>query len=322
MVNSNSPDSVVSYYHRIVGKPFLPPMWALGWHQSKYCLRTALEHKDVVDKYNQYRIPLDVQWADIDYMDQYKDFTVDFKNFGNLTSYTQEFLKQANNLKFVPILDAAIAYRQNDGYRTFTEGRDKNVFLKALDKNEIFQGRAWPNEVAFPDFTNPNTSEWWQYELTQFYKELVEFDGLWLDMNEPSNFCNGPCVEKQRVVDTMQNDFYYTPSGRDLESRTIPIDLKHYNGYTQLDAHNYFGSMQTQATFGWFKDPKQNIQRKRPFIISRSSFPGQGKYSGKWLGDNTASYEDMQRSVTGTMMMNIFGIPFSGADICGYQMRE
>jgi alpha-glucosidase (family GH31 glycosyl hydrolase) len=120
----------------------------------------------------------------------------------------------------------------------------------------------------------------------------------------------------------MQNNFYYTPSGRDLESRTLPIDLKHYNGYTQLDAHNYFGSLQSQSTFGWFKDPKQNIERKRPFIISRSSFPGQGKYTGKWLGDNSATYEDMQRSVTGTMMMNIFGIPFSGADICGYQMRE
>jgi alpha-glucosidase (family GH31 glycosyl hydrolase) len=145
MVNSNSPDSVISYYHRIVGKPFLPPMWALGWHQSKYCLRNVAEHKDVVDKYNQYRIPLDVQWADIDYMDEYKDFTVDFKNFGNLTSYAKEFLQQANHLKFVPIVDAAIAYRENDGYRTFTEGKDRNVFMKALDRNEVFQGRGWPN---------------------------------------------------------------------------------------------------------------------------------------------------------------------------------
>jgi len=281
-------------------------------------LRNVGEHKDVVDKYNQYHIPLDVQWADIDYMDEYKDFTVDFKNFGNLTSYAKEFLQQANHLKFVPIVDAAIAYRENDGYRTFTEGKDRNVFMKALDRNEVFQGRGWPNEVAFPDFTNPNTSDWWQYELTQFHKEMVEFDGLWLDMNEPSNFCNGPCVEKQRVLDTMQNNLFYTPSGRDLESKTLPIDLKHYNGYSQLDAHNYYGSMQTQATFGWFKDPKENIERKRPFIISRSTFPGQGKYAGKWLGDNAATYEDMQRSVTGTMMMNIFGIPFSGADICGY----
>jgi alpha-glucosidase (family GH31 glycosyl hydrolase) len=190
--------------------------------------------------------------------------------------------------------------------------------LKALDRNEIFYGRGWPNEVAFPDFTNPNTSDWWQYELTQFHKEMVEFDGLWLDMNEFSNFCNGPCVEKQRVLDTMQNKFFYTPSGRSLEDRSLPIDLKHYNGYTQLDAHNYYGTLQTEATFGWFKDPKQNIERKRPFIIERSSFAGLGKYAGKWLGDNAATYEDMQRSVTGTIMMNIFGIPFSGADICGY----
>lgn len=94
-------------------------------------------------------------------MDNYKDFTVDFKNFGNLTSYVKEFLKKNNTIKFVPILDAAIAYRENDGYRTFTEGRDKNVFLKSAVRNEIFQAHSWTNEAAFPDFFNPNTSDWW-----------------------------------------------------------------------------------------------------------------------------------------------------------------
>ena len=151
---------------------------------------------------------------------------------------------------------------------------------------------------------------------------MVEFDGLWLDMNEATNFCNGPCVEKQRILSSMQNKFYYTPSGRSLDEISLPSELKHHNGYTQLDAHNYYGTQQTFATFGWFKDPKQNIEKKRPFIIERSSFPGLGKYAGKWLGDNAQTYEDMQRSVIGTMMMNVFGIPFAGADICGYQRRN
>lgn len=109
-------------------------MWALGWHQSKHCLRTLAEQKDVVDKYNQYRIPLDVQWVDIDYQDQYKDFTVDFKNFGDLTSYTKGFLRN-NSLKMVPIIDTGIAIRDDGTYRTYTEGSDKNVFLAITDKN-------------------------------------------------------------------------------------------------------------------------------------------------------------------------------------------
>ena len=78
MLNSNSPDSVVAYYHRIIGKPFLPPLWALGWHQGKKCLSTVDQYKQVVEAYNTHRIPLDAQWGDIDYMDMNRDFTVDF----------------------------------------------------------------------------------------------------------------------------------------------------------------------------------------------------------------------------------------------------
>jgi alpha-glucosidase (family GH31 glycosyl hydrolase) len=158
ILNSNTPDSVVSYYHRILGKPFLPPQWALGWHQCKYCLYSVDEYKEVVDSYNQYRIPLDAQWGDIDYMDQYRDFTVDFANFGNLTNYTVNFLKAENKLKFVPIVDAGIALKMDDSYRTFTEGKDKNVFLMSnKEKKDIFVGNVWPKEAAFPDFFHPNT---------------------------------------------------------------------------------------------------------------------------------------------------------------------
>ncbi len=122
ILNSNSPDSVVSYYHRIIGKPFLPPLWALGWHQSKKCLKTVEDYKSVIESYNKYRIPLDAQWGDADYMNQFRDFTVDFENFGNLTSYTRDFLKKKNNIKFVPVIDSGISIRYDDGYRTFSEG--------------------------------------------------------------------------------------------------------------------------------------------------------------------------------------------------------
>jgi alpha-glucosidase (family GH31 glycosyl hydrolase) len=126
------------------------------------------------------------------------------------------------------------------------------VFLKSAD-GKVFQGRSLSNEAAFVDFFHPNTSKWWDNELTQFHKEMMEFDGIWLDRNEPSNICNGACIENQRISNSMQDQFYYTPTGRSLETKSLPVDLKHANGYTQLDSHNYYGSHQAYATYNWFK---------------------------------------------------------------------
>lgn len=133
-------------------------------------------------------------------------------------------------------------------------------------------------------------------------------------MNEAANFCNGPCHERQKALSSELDKLIYMPTGRDLQTKALPIDIKHFNNFTQLDAHSYYGSQQTKATYDWF------LTRgvKRPFIVERSSFAGLGKYAGKWLGDTGSTAQDMQRSVTGSMMMNVFGIPFVGGDICGF----
>ena len=45
-------------------------------------------------------------------------------------------------------------------------------------------------QVKIIDFTHPNSSFYWENELKIFYEKL-KFDGIWLDMNEISNFING-----------------------------------------------------------------------------------------------------------------------------------
>ena len=127
MFRAQTPDSVVGFYQTIVGKPVLQPQWALGWHQCKYCYRTQDDYRSVVDNYRKYGIPLDTQWADIDYMDRYRDFTVDPINFGNLTAYVDDLFHNMK-VKFVPIIDAGIAMRP--GYDAYDKGLVQNVFLK------------------------------------------------------------------------------------------------------------------------------------------------------------------------------------------------
>lgn len=111
--------------------------------------------------------------------------------------------------------------------------------------------------------------------------DMVAFDGVWEDMNEASNFCNGPCYANQEAYWPVQHWLPYIPSGRNLEQKSISMDSTHYNGYTELDTHSLFGTTEVKATHEWFKK-----NDKRTMIIERSAYAGMGKFGSRWLGDN------------------------------------
>ena len=133
-------------------------------------------------------------------------------------------------------------------------------------------------------------------------------------MNEPSNFCDGLCYDRQKPATQVKTLLPYTPSGEDLELHTATLDASHANGFMQLDTHSYTGTLEVKATHEWFRD----VQKQRTFIIERSSFAGMGKFGSRWLGDNFSTYYQMGLSVTGVMLMNMFGIQLAGVDICGF----
>jgi len=132
-------------------------------------------------------------------------------------------------------------------------------------------------------------------------------------MNEASNFCNGVCYENQMSTNPVKNKLPYTPTGRDLEQKSISLDAMHANGFTELDTHSLYGTMEVQATHEWFKN-----KGNRTMIIERSAYAGLGKFGSRWLGDNFAQKEYMGYSVTGITQHNIAGIQLAGSDICGF----
>jgi alpha-glucosidase (family GH31 glycosyl hydrolase) len=165
---------------------------------------------------------LDTIWSDIDYMDGFEDFTIDEENFP-----LSDMKKILEKYRYIPIIDAGIKV---EGI-AYEEGLRRNVYVKdALGKD--FVGAVWPGDTTFVDFFHPNASQYWQDMLNILYKK-VPFDGVWLDMNELSNFCNGPCSTPTTPPTGFDytNDLPYHPGSVKIEDATIPLNCTHYNGY-------------------------------------------------------------------------------------------
>ncbi|MCO5599251.1 hypothetical protein L7F22_053352 [Adiantum nelumboides] len=326
------PLAVMRQYTELVGRPAPMPFWSLGFHQCRYGYEGVEDLEYVVSSYRAAGIPLEVMWNDIDYMDLYKDFTFDPVNYP--VDKMQDFVDDLHQhgQKYILILDPGISIADN--YSTFQHGMEKVIFMK--HKGVPYLAQVWPGPVYFIDFLHPNIDSFWGTEIANFYA-LVPFDGVWIDMNEPSNFCSGVtcsyptnssceaslnqaycCLvcsdENATVWDNPPYPINVAGTHRGLGMKTMATSAYHDQGYLSYDTHNLYGFSEAIVTHRALKA----VTGKRPFILSRSSFPGTGAYAAHWTGDNSATWEDLRYSIVGILNSGIFGVPMVGADICGF----
>jgi lysosomal alpha-glucosidase len=309
-----TPEDVVKQYQEIVGKPFMPPFWSFGWHQCRYGYKSLDEVETVVQKYAENNIPLETIWTDIDYMDAYKDFTWDPQRYN--VSRVKQFADNLHkkNQHYIVIVDPAIAYEP--GYAPYDEGLKRDVFIKDASTHKPIINKQWPGLSVFPDFTNPATIEYWRMFVQKFITD-VPLDGLWLDMNEISCFCDGVCnlTNAGRMVGDVDNPPYVPNNGgqKYLSYKTLKMSAQHHIG-SEYNVHNIHPIYQVNAT----QEILQKVRGRRPMVVTRSSFAGMGRLAAHWLGDNESTWKSMKLSIAGMLNMNIFGIPMVGADICGF----
>jgi alpha-D-xyloside xylohydrolase len=270
---------------------------------------------------------------DIDYMNKYLDFTLDPVDFplNQMTSFVSSLHK--NNQHFVPIVDPGI-YVENDQYPAFVDGVDQNVFIMDQTGESIYLGQVWPGSTYFPDWFAANTQSWWTTQLKDFH-DLVAYDGIWIDMNEVSNFCNddgsaqvcyldpesscpnGCCLNCTTPDPTNIYDFPpFVPhvSKLTLGGKTVAASSLHAGGILEYNSHSLYGFMESIAT----KQALITVTNKRPFLLSRSTYSGSGVHTAHWTGDNAATWDDLAASIITMNNMALFGIPMVGADICGF----
>ncbi|CAN8243942.1 unnamed protein product [Cochlearia groenlandica] len=327
-----TPLDVVDQYTSLVGRPAPMPYWSLGFHQCRWGYRNISVVEDVVDSYKRAKIPLDVIWNDDDHMDGHKDFTL------NPIAYPRDkllkFLDRIHKMgmKYIVLNDPGIGV--NASYGVYQRAMANDVFIKYEGKP--FLAQVWPGPVYFPDFLNPKTVSWWGDEIRRFH-ELVPIDGLWIDMNEVSNFCSGLCtipkgkqcpsgegpgwiccLDCKNITKTRWDDPPYKINATGVKApvgfKTIATSALHYNGVREYDAHSIYGFSETIATH----KALQSLEGKRPFILSRSTFVGSGKYAAHWTGDNQGTWQSLQVSISTMLNFGIFGVPMVGSDICGF----
>ncbi|HEX3821166.1 MAG TPA: TIM-barrel domain-containing protein, partial [Candidatus Sulfotelmatobacter sp.] len=287
-----APKHVIESYTDLTGKPPLPPLWALGFQQSRYSYTPESQLRQIANRLRSDKIPSDVVYLDIDYQDRNRPFTVNPKTFPNFPGLVSDLRKQHFHL--VNITDLHIAHATNQGYAPYDSGHATDQFVKNPDGSE-FVGVVWPGPAVFPDFTRAQTREWWGSLYRDFVKDGVS--GFWNDMNEPAVF-DGP-------------------------GKTMPLNTVHRieePGFTTRTAthaeiHNIVGLENARATYEGLLELRPN---ERPFVLTRATFAGGQRYGFTWTGDNSATWNHLRLASQMVLNLGISGIPFVGADVGGF----
>ena len=322
LLSGENENAICKEFRALIGRSYIPPKWAFGLAQSRWGYKTEEDVREVARQYKEHDLPLDMICMDIEYMQDYADFTVNKERFPDLTKLSADL--KAQGIRLVPIIDAGVRIDPNDP--TCTEGLEKGYFCKKADGTP-FVAAVWPGKAYFADFLRPEVREWFGHK----YKALTDcgIEGFWNDMNEPSLFYSPERLraflndmaalrEKDNIE---QEEFFPRVVGGAMGLMNSPADYASF--YHEVDGqkvrhdqvHNLYGGSMTRAAGEAFTDLRPG---QRTLLYSRSSFIGSHRYGGIWLGDNNSSWAQLLANIQMMPSVQMCGFLYSGADLCGF----
>jgi alpha-glucosidase len=273
---------IIKHYTWLTGRMEMPPLWSIGYQQCRYSYYPDQEVQNLARTFREKDIPADVIVMDIHYMDKYKIFTWDQKNFPE----PQKLLNDLGEMGFDVVLMCDPGIKEEKGYEAYDDGVKKDVFIKYPD-GQYYTGQVWPGWCHFPDFTNPAARQWWKEKLTAYASLGVK--GYWNDMNEIATW--GHALPENLVFD-FEGNLSTARRGR-----------------------NIYGFQMARATY---EGTKALLGGQRPFNLTRSGFSGVQRYAAVWTGDNVSYDEHMLLGVRLVNSLGLTGIAFAGYDVGGF----
>ena len=311
---------IVKQFRQLIGRSYIPPKWAFGYQQSRWGYMNEADIREVVKGHREKKIPLESIYMDIDYMERFKDFTVNQERFPDFPEFVKEM--KAQHIHLVPIIDAGV--KVEEGYDVYEEGIEKGYFCKK-ENGEYFVAGVWPGKVHFPDVLNKEAREWFGNKYQVLLDQGIE--GFWNDMNEPSIFFAqdrmdetfdkiAELKDKNLDLDTFQQ---FTDLVGSLANNTDDFKKFFHNVDGKMmrhdKVHNLFGYNMTRAAGEAFE---RLSPEKRILMFSRSSYIGMHRYGGIWTGDNKSWWNHLLLNLRMMPSLNMVGILYTGADIGGF----
>jgi alpha-glucosidase len=327
VIDKASPQEVLKELANLTGKMAMPPKWAIGYHQCRYSYFPESRVREVAKEFRDRKIPCDIIWFDIDYMEGFRVFTFDRGHFPDPAKLNADL--HAQGYKTVYMIDPGLKSRDdrspNDPPQEVRDkepqalkdarakeianyvairddGKSKNVYVTRAD-GSVYEGEVWPGWCYFPDYTSPTVRQWWAGLYKDFMAQGI--DGVWNDMNEPAVF--------------------------NVKSKTMPEDNRHAgdpamvgpNGKPQGEKaagdharyHNVYGMQMIKGSLEGIAAINPD---KRPFVLSRANYIGGQRYGATWTGDNTANWYHVETSIPMVLNVGLSGQPFIGPDIGGF----
>ncbi len=316
-----SPQEVIREFRELTGRSYIPPRWAFGYGQSRFSYMDEVEIRTLIKSYKKAGFPIDSVYLDIDYMEDYKDFTVNKERFPNFSDFVNEM--QEEHIHLVPIIDAGV--KKDENYEVCREGVEKGYFCRK-ENGEYLVGAVWPGKAYFPDFMKPEVREW----FGNWYQVLLEqgIDGFWNDMNEPAIF-----YTEDHLKEVFEKIHEYENQNLDintffefkalLDSIALSTDdFKRF--YHEVNGkmirhdkvHNLYGYNMTRAAGEAFE---RLVPDRRILMFSRSSFVGMHRYGGVWTGDNRSRWGHILLNLQQLTGLNMCGFLYCGADVGGFR---
>lgn len=293
VIDRESPKEVLKGLAELTGTIQMPALWTLGYHQCRFSYGSEQRVKEIANTFRAKKIPCDVIWMDIDYMEGYRVFTFNKEHFPNPKALNDDL--HSKGFKAVYMIDPGV--KVDEEYAIYNSGKENDVWVKRPNGQE-YHGKVWPGYCAFPDFTMPQAKKWW----ANLYKDFLAtgMDGVWNDVNEPA--VNDDDIPESQRLGTMPYD---TPhrGGGDLPAGP------------HLLYHNAYARLMIEASLEGIMAVKPD---KRPFLLTRANLLGGQRYAATWTGDNWAGWEHLKLSVPMSLTLGLSGQPFNGPDIGGF----
>lgn len=319
VITGESAYDIAKQFRGIIGRSYIPPKFAFGYGQSRWGYATKEDFRKVVREHREAKIPLDMVYMDIDYMQDFKDFTVSEDEMQDFPDFVKEMKDQ--HIHLIPIIDAGV--KIEEGYDVYEEGVENDFFCKYSDGRD-FVACVWPGYTHFPDVLNPKAREWFGGK----YQILTDqgIDGFWNDMNEPAIFYTPESLEMTDAYLRKHLENPYEISATDAGVKALEISnnrMDYRNMYHNVngqmvcheEVHNLFGYNMTRAAGEAFERFSPD---KRILLFSRSSYVGMHRYGGIWQGDNLSWWSHLAMNLCMMPSLNMVGFLYTGADLGGF----